>query len=172
MARNEQWPVTQLIVIVGAGGSRGCASHRVDRNTGWEPPLVKDLFTSAGEYPSILNEYPLAKAAAADIRPVIESGVEAIEEHLRTKLRDSKNAYARRRYMAVPLYLQHLLFSVGQGYTEDPDNYERLINRALELDEVVLVTLNYDTILDECLAVYSNSIRSTRTSTVMKSGHS
>jgi hypothetical protein len=55
--------------------------------------------------------------------------------------------------------LQELLFRAGRtngtGYTQHPDNYDALINAALALEDVVFVSLNYDTLLDERLFVYS-----------------
>jgi hypothetical protein len=60
----------------------------------------------------------------------------------------------------VPLYLQHLFFHISswddrvRGYTPNPDNYNRLISAALDLDEAVFVTLNYDTLLDRRLFAY------------------
>jgi hypothetical protein len=41
------------------------------------------------------------------------------------------------------------------GYTNDPDNCNALINRALELDDVLFLTLNYDTLLDDRLFEYA-----------------
>jgi hypothetical protein len=41
------------------------------------------------------------------------------------------------------------------GYTPHPDNYNRLISVALDLEEAVFITLNYDTLLDQRLFTYS-----------------
>lgn len=43
----------------------------------------------------------------------------------------------------------------NRGYTPHPDNYNRLISVALELEEAVFITLNYDTLLDRRLFAYS-----------------
>ena len=64
----------------------------------------------------------------------------------------STNSFTRRRYQQIPLYLQDVLATVsdtsGSGFTTDPDNFNALINAALELEDVLFLTLNYDTLLD------------------------
>jgi hypothetical protein len=146
----------RLIVVVGAGASYDCS--RSLRDDEFKPPLVTLLFDGRTSFAKILHEYTLAEQAAADIRPAIASGATAIEEFLRTRLRDAEDAYARQRYWQVPLYLQHLMHTVsqtdGHGYTIQPDNYDALLNAALVLDEVVFISLNYDTLLDDRLFAY------------------
>jgi hypothetical protein len=122
-----------------------------DRDPGLQPPLVTELFQPHQPFTRILHNYPRAEAAAADIRPTLKEGSVALEAFLRTQLRDSPHAHHRRRYLAIPLYLQHLFFQIGAAYTLHPDNYDRLISAALELDEVVFVTLNYDDLFDKRL---------------------
>jgi hypothetical protein len=150
--------MARLLVIVGAGASFDCASDKVFKDPDLRPPLVTELFASRLEFSSVLRSYPLAQAAAADIRPTIESGSVAIEEFLRERLCNSNDTYARRRYRQVPLYLQELLHRVsntrGSGYTSHPDNYDALLNATLALEEVVFISLNYDTLLDQSLSNY------------------
>jgi len=43
----------------------------------------------------------------------------------------------------------------GAGYTQDVDNYNALVNGALEFEKVLFLTLNYDTLLDDRLFSYS-----------------
>jgi len=72
--------------------------------------------------------------------------------------RDSNNRFTRRRCRQIPLYLQHVLDRAsrtdGDGYTEEPDNYNALINAALDFESVLFLTLNYDTLLDDRLFLY------------------
>src|SRR6266487_833762 len=126
-----------------------------------QPPLVKDLFGT--NFAGILGRYPLAQAAATDIRraiaPESENAV-PLERYLRDQMRDAANLYTKRRYRQIPLYLQDLLLTVsdigGSGYTTDPDNFNALINRTLDLDDVLLLTLNYDPLVDDRLFIYGD----------------
>jgi len=148
----------QLIVILGAGASSDCVgepSHqgrheRPDRR----PPLVMELFDD--RYRDILNRYPLAQAVAADVWPRLreEGDALSLETFLRDELLNSPRAHRRAQYWAVPLYLQDLLYECGLRYTTHPDNFDRLLNELLNLERVVFITLNYDTIFDLVLGKY------------------
>jgi hypothetical protein len=149
----------QLIVLLGAGASYDCASDNVEKDLRRRPPLTSELFRR--DFSEILNRYPLAEAAAADIEPGLAAKPVALETYLRETLRDSTHLHRRLQFRAVPLYLQDLFFEISawdppmRGYTIHPDNYNRLISAALELDQVVFVTLNYDTLLDRRLFAYA-----------------
>jgi hypothetical protein len=146
--------VPNLVVITGAGASHDCASGNVVKYGGLAPPLVKDLFSD--DYRDALNRYPLVRQAATDIRRATRGAGDSaipLEEFLRDHLRASENPYTQRRYRQIPLYLQEVLNST-RGYTPEPDNYNALVNAALEFDTVLFLTLNYDTILDDRIAEY------------------
>jgi hypothetical protein len=143
----------QLIVVLGAGASFDCAGPLVGRNDGRRPPLVTELFDE--RFADILHEYPLAEQVAPDIRIAVGSGQLALEAYLRDELRNSEYEHLRRRYFAIPLYLQHLSFEVSHSFTSHPDNYDRLITEALRFERVTFITLNYDTLLDDRLAIDS-----------------
>jgi hypothetical protein len=123
----------------------------------YRPPLVTGLFEARPAFTPILREYPLAQSAAADIRPAIAGGSVVLEAYLRDQLRDSEHEHDRKRYWAIPLYLQHLFWQIAQwpgGFTGHPDNYDRLVSAALRADEVIFITLNYDDLLDRRLFIY------------------
>src|SRR5437660_1326599 len=132
-----------LFILLGAGASLDCTSPNVpEAILERRPPLTNELFAS--RFTNTLHQYRLAEATAADIQPAVAARAIALEEFLRTTLRDSPHAHRRQEFRAVPLYLQHLLFDASawdpghqRGYTPHPDNYNRLISAALELDEAV-----------------------------------
>lgn len=154
-----------LIVITGAGASSACTTLGGELvHERLKPPLAAELFQAGGvPFEQILYEYPLAQAAAADIDASAGSNASAVEDFLRKQLRDSNHFHRRQQYRAVLLYLQHLLFIISrwnwhaeEGYTARPDCYDRLVSAALELNEVVFITLNYDTILDQRLSMHGD----------------
>jgi hypothetical protein len=145
----------QLIVITGAGASYDSTGIE-PRNLDWQPPLVKDLFAERTAFHPILGLYPDAQTLAPDLRVATRTGSVGLETYLRDHVLRSASAYDRRRYRAIPLYLQHLLHDVSEHYTTHPVNYDRLINGVLRsADEVIFLTLNYDTILDSRLGQHS-----------------
>jgi hypothetical protein len=152
---------SRLLVILGAGASHDCVSDYVERHDEFRPPLVEELFEARESYSRILHRYPLAEQAAADIRPALRGDAVGIETFLRETLRDSEHEHYRRQYWAIPLYLQDLFFEIGmwdhtrrRGFTAQPDSYDRLVNAAMQVDEVTFVTLNYDDLLDRRVFIH------------------
>ncbi len=146
-------PGAPLIVLLGAGASFDCASPDVEQSPP-PPPLASQLFAS--DYNHVLADYPAAQMVATDLRKAGRLGnALAIEEFIRTRYRDSDHPLDRKKYATLPCYLQELLFTVSKAYLErsHPDNYDLLIAGVLKLPEVIFITLNYDTLLDDRLAV-------------------
>src|SRR4051794_1572300 len=140
----------RLVVIIGAGASRGSPPGDVTTSVPHPPPLVGDLFKpSPGVAGEILPEYPLVNLAAADLRDRGDSL--AIEAVLRERYRDSDHDLDRRMFAAIPSYLQDLLHAVSYQYTAFPQNYQSLVTNLLRLREVLFVSLNYDVLLDNVL---------------------
>lgn len=147
---------TPLVAILGAGASRGCGEF--DEQI-WQPtldvripPLTVDLFDES-KYGQVLRKYDLAHQAGrfiAEERAQNDAlGLEAALHLLST------STYAHHRHMAiaVPPYLQDLLFAVGELYPAAL-YYDRLIERLLRLPYVFFVSLNYDLILDRRLSAH------------------
>lgn len=154
----------RLVVVLGAGASSDCLQESQDGYAEHTPPLARELFDR--RFSHILDTYPLAQIEAADVRFALSSGTVGLEDHL-LSLRDATHdGYGQQRWREIPLYLQHLLFHLSLprhdsarhgGFTNQAGNYDRLASAALRLEEVVFVTLNYDTILDRRLARYRGS---------------
>ena len=144
-----------LVVLMGAGSSYDCTTK--PGNSDWRPPLVKDLF--ADRFASTLAKYPLAQLAAAEINRAMAAAASegksiAVEQHIRESYRDSEHESDRKKFAAIPWYLQEIIYNAGSQYTRDPDNVGLLVSDALRFPEVIFVTLNYDTILDQRLAAF------------------
>ena len=60
----------------------------------------------------------------------------------------------KRMAIALPLYLQHLLYQVSVDRYTEVIHYDRLIERLLRLSYVFFVSLNYDVLLDRRLHPY------------------
>jgi hypothetical protein len=145
----------QLVVITGAGASAD-ATQVYPRSQIWTPPLVTDLFAERESFVPILGFYPDAQTLAPDLRLATRNGSVGLEAYLRDNVLGSSSTYDRRRFASIPLYLQHVFHEVSQHFTTHPVNYDRLINAALRnADEVVFLTLNYDTLLDGRLHLHT-----------------
>ena len=142
-----------LIVVLGAGASKDCASPNIGKNNDYSPPLVTELFSGSNSFRSILDFYPFAQSAAAEIRLALKDS-KSLEECIRTEFKESKDIYDKRKFLELPLYLQDLLWTVGRNYTTFPDNYDLLIRYCFDLDDVIFITLNYDLLLDNRLSNY------------------
>lgn len=137
-----------LVVLVGAGASRGAGD--LDQPP---PPLTTELFAS--DYGSVLDLYPLAAKAGRHIREQIQaSPTPPVFESLLRGLRESDYAHHRHMALAVPFYLQELLWEQSQRQHLHATAYERLTRKLLELPSVFFVTLNYDVLLDRELHSY------------------
>ena len=142
-----------LIVILGAGASRG-SGHFQD-NVALPlapevPPLTVDLF-SEQKYGPILREYDLAHQAGRLIEQERAQDDALSFEAVLHRLSSSEYPHHRNMALAVPPYLQHLLFAVSQGLYSGALHYDRLIERLLCLPYVHFVSLNYDLLLDRRL---------------------
>jgi hypothetical protein len=138
--------VVPLVVILGAGASRGSG----DYNDALMPPLTVDLFDER-RYGSLLREYDLAHQAGRLIaQERADDSALALEEVLH-RLREAEHQHHRQMAQAVPPYLQRLLFEVSREHYADAFRYDALIERLLRLPYVFFVTLNYDVLLDRRL---------------------
>ena len=150
--------IDRLFVILGAGASHSCLSEKaaVPFDSDYWPPLTPDLFTTKHRgYAEILAKYPLVRAAAAELA-TIESAV-GLEAELRGRYRDSEHEHDRQIFRGVLPYFQELLYTVSEQFTKFPQNYEVLATKLLRLKEVVFVSLNYDSLLDNALLTFDST---------------
>lgn len=137
-----------LVVVTGAGASTACATDGMW--VGRPSPLVKTLFDV--RHMEILTRHPLVLQASAELRREARTAI-SLESFLAQRYRDAEHELDRRKFAAIPLYLQHLLFDVSRNSVLQADNYDLLVAEVLRLPSVVFLTLNYDTLLDDRLAL-------------------
>lgn len=148
----------KLAIILGAGASHSinsAVSKALD-NVGYRPPLTGDLFEENGYFSPILNKYPRAQVLASSISRALRSGTVGLEQLLKSyddRLRNGEDSPITRQFLQIPLYLNDLLGEVSQLFTKQPDEYNILVNEAIDkTDQVLFLTLNYDTLLEIPLA--------------------
>lgn len=139
-----------LVVVLGAGASFDCVGPGTPKDPKFTPPLVTQLFANRDSFVEIQKIYPWVSGASSEIRAYTQDS-SSIEQYIRETYKEAVSPDDKKIYFELPLYLQHLLFSVSKNYTPQPDNYHLLINATRRLDSVVYVTLNYDLILDNIL---------------------
>jgi len=145
-----------LVVILGAGASRGSGFFQDNVPSPWVPevpPLTVDLFNEQ-KYGPILREYDLAHQAGRFIEQERAQDDALGLETVLHRLGSSEYQHHRHMALAVPLYLQHLLFAVSEGLYSGALHYDRLIERLLCLPYVYFVSLNYDLMIDRRLNAY------------------
>lgn len=142
-----------LVVVIGAGASRGAGKLSEPK-----PPLTTELFDS--RFNDVLSQYDLAVKAGRHIaEAVASSATPPVFEDVLRGLRESNHAHHRHMALAVPFYLQELLWQQSERHNMQATAYERLTRKLLELESIFFVTLNYDVLLDRQL----NSYRSLNT---------
>ncbi|MEJ7655285.1 MAG: hypothetical protein WKH64_19095 [Chloroflexia bacterium] len=102
---------------------------------------MRELFD--GRFAGVLNRYPMAQFAAADIRRLDQSSV-SIEQFLREEYASSTVELAKRKFLSVPLYLQDVMLHVSYRHSPQPDNYDLLISYLFDvLAETAECTVRY-----------------------------
>src|SRR5262245_44640782 len=131
-----------LVVILGAGASRGSANYAKRLR----PPLTINLFDEE-VYGDQLRRYDLAHQAGRYIAQERQLDDTLGLERALHELRTSNFEHHRQMALAVPLYLQDVLHAVSEQHYAHAFRYDRLIERLLRLDFVCFITLNYDVML-------------------------
>ncbi len=145
----------KLVIILGAGASHSLnPDPKALDNQGYRPPLAADIFRGNSEFRRILNKFPLAENLASVIDRKIRQnregiGLEQILKEYETILNSGRESIITRNFLQVPLYLNNLFGEISSLFTKQPDEYNNLVTLATDkLDEVLFLTLNYDTLLE------------------------
>jgi hypothetical protein len=77
-------------------------------------------------------------------------------ESILAELSKAKDSPRALQFLEIPPYLQQLFWGISNGFTRQPINYlnlvDQLFSREAGFDRIVLVTLNYDVVLDSILS--------------------
>jgi len=151
-----------LLVIFGAGASYDSIDPTtVDiTDASWRPPLASQLFDDRRNFNQALQNYPHFTGRLGDLRRKAAAGGLNVEHELEL-IRAQAASYppARVELAAIQFYLRQVLAECTTRWHENATgvtNYVDLLSRIdrwrLERNErVMLVTFNYDTLLDRAL---------------------
>ena len=135
----------KLVVILGAGASRGCLGNGIagHANNQWLPPLAKELFDQ--RFDPLLRGFIRLAAHLDDVRTVLSSEDSNFEKCLQDFYRSAERS-GDRWPLDIPLYLRELLWTVSDEYLEGSSKYDTLVQRALgsSFEKVMFLNLNYD----------------------------
>ncbi|HEX9896660.1 MAG TPA: SIR2 family protein [Dehalococcoidales bacterium] len=150
-------------VVLGAGASADVwnGSAPILSRGNYKPPLARDLFAieKHPSYFNILNLYLGAKSLAAVLSPKSETREFNLEDQLR-KLAEHKDKRIHQQFKYIPPYLRDLLWHASYQYTHTPGTYIQLIHALLadKPHHVLFLVLNYDTLLEQALALFDPTI--------------
>ena len=150
------------LVILGAGSSfDSVAPHSIPGDANWQmrPPLAKDLFENRALFARVLDSIPHLGAIVASLRDRISRG-RLVEDELaeleRVAMTDPR---ATQQLMAVRFYLQQITRMCGEGWLQlahGATNFHALVDAMVRWsshtqEPVLLVTFNYDTMLERAI---------------------
>lgn len=150
----------KVLLILGAGASHAHWNGNGDPRPEWTPPLAAHLFGGHPRDPylqdrknsfvPVLQDYPGANVVAGDLAQRELPDDFAFEKYL---LRVSQNDVLKPHYFDVPLYIRDIVRSCSEEFGQFSGNLTTLITglSAFENNEVFVVSLNYDTLLEQDL---------------------
>lgn len=162
-----------LMVIFGAGASFDSVKpfNRVRRDDDpYRPPLAKSLFELRENFMDIVAEYPECGPLIDRLRAAVRRG-EPVEGALEAMTREAADYPTQHRAIAaIRFYLREVLWDCGSHWLDagaKVTNYVILLDQILrwrakrQSDEsVLLVTFNYDTLLDDACASFGMTLSS------------
>jgi hypothetical protein len=151
-----------LMVVFGAGASYDSApslSLAVHRSEPFRPPLANELFEDRVAFARIAKDYKKILPIIPLLRDLKERSVEDVLQGLQ----DEAKAYpeGQRQMVAVRYYLRDVLWECSKQWplvAKELTNYRSLLDQIARQDRtadpIVLVTFNYDTLLENALYDY------------------
>lgn len=155
-----------LMVVFGAGASYDSVPSRdFDARlyaSQLRPPLAVELFSKRGPFDAALSQYPPCVPMLGELRGAV-ARQQSVEEALQGFAEEAEhgNDLTVRQLMAMRFYLQRIIRECGgewQTLSSGVTNYATLLNiierlRRATDEEVLLVTFNYDTLVERALTI-------------------
>lgn len=113
------------------------------------------------EYWEVLRHYPGAQWLAGLLSPKASTPEFSLETQLR-QFSEHQDERIRRHFKHIPPYLRDLLWHASHEYTRTPGTYNELVYGLLAdvPHEVLFLTLNYDTLLEQALQTFDSTLAS------------
>lgn len=146
-----------LMVIFGAGASYDSISSHVpidgDGLLSIRPPLVKDLFANIAEFRKFVDLYPQCRPIVPYLEP---HGGEKLMEKVLGELDSETQSDPERKkqLLALRFYIKAVINSCEKGWCTlagGVSNYSTLLDDIRLSGPALLVTFNYDTLIERAL---------------------
>jgi hypothetical protein len=151
-----------LMVIFGAGASydsfssRRPADVRTERMNHWSrPPLANELFSDLDAFRQLLNTYPRCRPLVARLQPQANGSVSLEERLEQLDSQGGADQERQRQLLSIRYYLRDLIRRCEDSWmelTNGVSNYATLLDDIRVGAESVLVTFNYDTLIERALS--------------------
>jgi hypothetical protein len=152
-----------LMVIFGAGASYDSwSSRRVsgraidERNiVPSRPPLADELFSNVPEFRKLLDAYPKCRPLVPRLEPQAKGSVSLEDRLEQFDSQASTDPERQRQLLSIRYYLRDLIQDCEHKWTQltnGVSNYATLLDDIRRGSESMLVTFNYDTLIERALA--------------------
>jgi hypothetical protein len=155
-------PQDAIMVIFGAGASYDSVPSRPPWHYRREslfdrPPLAKELFIAEGHFANCLRQFPQCNPIVPYLQSVpSETTLEHVLEGLQAEAETDPRR--KRQLAAVRFYLQHMILETERRWNDVANgitNYVTLLDQLRrcrsEGGVILLVTFNYDTMIEQAL---------------------
>jgi hypothetical protein len=153
--------ICMLMVIFGAGASYDSSLGEAN-DEAKRPPLAQQLFDDRAVFNRAVTAYPACRPLVGHLRDLAKSKTPPVLEDVLAQIveRAEQNPETKRQLLALRFYLRDAVARQTSDWLAEIagfSNYGRLLRRigewrAQSREQVVLVTFNYDVMLDSALA--------------------